>query len=59
MQFWAFSQEIHCETTATRKATVKPLIHTTEGTILIIVSLINIFASNASKNLTYVEAVSN
>ena len=70
---------IPCETTATRKVTVKPLIHTlnesflafvlykggqltqfskgklktlhtTAGTILIIVSLIDIFASDASKN---------
>ena len=34
MHFLAFGWEIHCETTATRKVTVKPFeIHTTAGTI--------------------------
>ena len=58
VQFSAFGQEITCETIATRKVTVKPLIHTTAGTILIIISLINIFASNASNNQTCVAEVS-
>ena len=45
MKFLAFGSEIPCETIATWKVTVTPLIHvhTTAGTILIIVSLINIF----------------
>ena len=58
MQYPAFSQEIPCETIAARKATVKPLIHTTAGTILIIVSLINIFANDASENRTCMAEVS-
>ena len=58
MQFSAFSLEIPCETTATRKVTVKPLIHTTARTILIIVSLIDIFASDVSENRTCVAEVS-
>ena len=49
MQFSAFGQEIPCETAATWKVTVKPLIHTTAGTILIFVSLIDTFASDASE----------
>ena len=57
-QFSAFNWEIPCETTATRKVTPNPLIYTTAGTILIIVSLINIFASKASKNRTLVAEVS-
>ena len=52
MQFSAFGREIPCETTATWKVTVKPLIHTAAGTILIVVSLIDIFASNPSENQT-------
>ena len=55
MQFLAFGWEIPCETTA---QLVKPLTHTTAGTILIIVSLINIFASYASENRTYMAEVS-
>ena len=54
MQFSGFGREITCETTAIRKVTVKPLLHTTAGTILIIVSLIDFFASNASENRTCV-----
>ena len=50
MQCAVFSLEIPCETTATGKVTVKPLIHTTAGTFLINVSLINIFAGDASKD---------
>ena len=52
MQFSALGREIPCVTTATRKVTVKPLIYTTAGTILIIVSLIDIFAIDASENQT-------
>ena len=54
MQFSAFGQEILCETTTTRKMTVKPLKHTTAGTIelLIFVSLIDISVSDASENRT-------
>ena len=52
MQFSVFGREIPCKTTETRKVTVKPLIHTTVGTILLIVSLINIFGSDARKNRT-------
>ena len=34
MHFSAFGRDIHCETTPTRKVTVKPFeIHTTAGTI--------------------------
>ena len=39
MQFSAFGREIPCETTATRKVTVNPLIHTTPGTILCTINL--------------------
>ena len=49
MPFYAFGWEIPCEITATCKVTVKPLIHTTAGTILTIVPLIDIFASDASE----------
>ena len=38
VQLSALGQELPCETTATHKVTVKPLVHTTAGTILIIVS---------------------
>ena len=48
VQFSAFGQEIPYETTATRKVTVKPFIHTTAGTIGYF-SLIDNFASNASE----------
>ena len=58
MQFSTFNREILCETTATGKVTVKPLIHTTAGTFLIIVSLIDIFAGDASENRTLVAEVS-
>ena len=58
MQFSAFGQEIHCETTTTRKVTVKQLIYTTAGTILIIVSQMDTFASDASENGTCVAEVS-
>ena len=58
MQFSAFIREIFCETTITWKVTVKPLIHTTAVTILIIVPLIDIFASDASENRTCVVEVS-
>ena len=58
MQFMAFSREIPYETTATKKVTVRPSIHTTAGTILIIVSLINSFARDNSENQTCVAEVS-
>ena len=58
VQFSAFGWEIPCETTTTQKVTIKPLIHTTAGTILIIVLLIDIFASDASKNRKCVAEVS-
>ena len=58
IKFSAFVQEIPCETTAAMKVIVKPLIHTTARTILIIFSLINIFASDARENRTYVADVS-
>ena len=35
------------------QVTVKPLIHTTAGAMLIIVSLIDIFARDASENGTW------
>ena len=44
MQFLASGGEIPCETTAIWKVTVKPLILTTAGTIMIIVSLIDMLA---------------
>ena len=55
MQFLAIGREMPCET---GKAKVKPLIHTTAGAILIIVSLIDVFASIASENRTCVAEVS-
>ena len=42
VQFLAFGREIPCKTTTTQKVTVKSLIHTTAGTISIIVSLARI-----------------
>ena len=45
MQLLAFSQEILCEA----KVTVNPLRHTTAGTILIIVSLIDILLAMLSR----------
>ena len=58
MQFSGSGQELHDETIAARKVTVKPLIHTTGGTVLIIVSRNDIFASNDSENRTCVAEVS-
>ena len=54
MQFLAFGREISREATETRELTVKSLIHTTAGTILIIA----FFACDASENRTCVAEVS-
>ena len=62
MQFSAFGQEIHCETTATRKVTDRPIeIHTTAGTIdnlSIIDFFVLLFASDTSEFRTCVAEVS-
>ena len=59
MQFSAFCREIPgSETTATPKVTVKLLIHTTAATILINISIMDIFAIDASENRTCVAEVS-
>ena len=54
MQFSAFVQEIPYETTIARKV----LIHTTAGTVLILVLLIDIFARDASDNRACMAEVS-
>ena len=61
MQVLAFGREIPCETTATQEGdsqTIDTYWWVTVGTILIIVSLIDIFASDASENRTCVTEVS-
>ena len=58
MQFLAFSREIRCESTAIRKVTVKPLIHTTAEKKLISFSLVNIFARDDSEIRTCAAEVS-
>ena len=50
MEFLVFGWEMTCETTTTRKVTVIPLIHTTAGTVLIIILLIDNFAIDTSEN---------
>ena len=58
VQFSAFSQEIHCEAAATQKATVKPLRYIPLQEEVDNFSLIDIFASNASKIRTCLAEVS-
>ena len=58
MQFSAFGQEIHCETTPTRKVPVKPLGYIPLQEQFDNLSLIDIFASYASEIRTCVGEVS-
>ena len=58
MQFSAIGKEIHCETTATRKVTVKPLRYIPLQEQFDIFSIIDIFASDASEIRTCVAEVS-
>ena len=58
MQFSAFGREIHCETTATRKVTVKPLRYIPLQEQVDNFSLIDIFVSDASKIRTCMVEVS-
>ena len=51
MRFSAFGWEIHCETTATRKVTVKPLRYIPLQEQFDNLSIIDIFASDASGSL--------
>ena len=60
MHFSAFDREIHCETTATRKVTVKPLRSVPLQELFDNLSIIDIFffASDASEIRTCVAEVS-
>ena len=49
VQFLAFGQEKHCETTASRKVTIKPVRYIPLQEQVDNISLINIFASKASE----------
>ena len=58
MHFSAFGWEIHCETTATLKVTVKPLRYISLQEQFDKLSIIDIFASDASGIRTCVAEVS-